>query len=159
MTKEERKEYNKRYQESYQQSPKYKESIKKYQQSPKYKDAQRAYQRNRKATDPAFKFLANLRSRHSEVLRGKVSTTAGLGCTTEQLREYLQTQWSIGMSWDNYGHGPDKWTIDHRLPLDSYERSLTGEWDITSEYNQQLIHYTNLQPMWFLDNMTKGAKL
>jgi len=184
MTKEERREYNKRYyqanrlrikdqqavyrkgvdyaeyqkyyQEQYQQSPKYRESIKKYQESSKYRDAQKLYQRGRKDTDPAFKFITNLRSRHSKVLQGKASTTAELGCSAQDLRDYLQAQWSAGMTWNNYGHGPDKWTIDHKLPLSSCERLPTGEWDPTSEYNKQLIHYTNLQPMWYIDNVTKG---
>jgi hypothetical protein len=64
---------------------------------------------------------------------------------------YLESLFSSGMSWENWGSGPDKWHIDHKRPLASF--------DLTDR-DQVLIacHYTNLQPLWSFDNLSKGAK-
>ena len=150
-----RKEYSKAYYQANREQRL--EYYKQYRQSNKQQRAKRV--RDRKASDPAFRFLENLRARHRAVLCGKASTTAGLGCTAEQLKGHLESQFANGMSWDNYGHGFGKWTMDHIKPLDSHHKTEAGDWDTTSEYNKQLIHYTNLQPMWYLDNIKKSNKI
>jgi hypothetical protein len=53
------------------------------------------------------------------------------------------------MSWDNWT--TDGWHIDHIKPLASF--------DLTDR--QQLLlacHYTNLQPLWAIDNLSKGDR-
>lgn len=67
-----------------------------------------------------------------------------LGCTVEFLKAHLQDQFKPGMSWDNYG----AWEIDHRKPL----ASAGTEPDVLA-----LFHFTNLQPLWRIDNQRKGA--
>jgi hypothetical protein len=52
------------------------------------------------------------------------------------------------MTWDNYGRGG--WHIDHIIPSSSA---------IDIESLIKLQHYTNLQPLWAIDNMKKGSKL
>jgi hypothetical protein len=42
------------------------------------------------------------------------------------------------------------------MPLSSYKKDENGNWDINSEYNKKLIHYTNLCPMWHEDNLKKS---
>jgi hypothetical protein len=49
------------------------------------------------------------------------------------------------MSWENHG----EWHIDHIVPLSSA---------ITEEELRKLSHYTNLQPLWATDNLSKGSK-
>ena len=52
------------------------------------------------------------------------------------------------MSWENHGiHG---WHIDHIIPLSSGK---------TEDEILELFHYTNLQPLWAVDNLKKGGKL
>ena len=48
------------------------------------------------------------------------------------------------MSWDNYGN--NGWHIDHIIPL-----SLVNKYSI-----EKLTHYTNLQPLWVIDNRRKS---
>ena len=70
-----------------------------------------------------------------------------LGCTFEELKMHLESQFVNDMSWDNMG----KWHIDHIVPLAAF--------DLTKEENQKLaFHHTNLQPLWAIDNLKKGAK-
>lgn len=72
-----------------------------------------------------------------------------IGCTTEDLRHYIESQWSENMSWDNYGKA---WHIDHIIPCARFD--LTNEQEVTACF-----HYTNLQPLGASDNMSKQDKL
>jgi hypothetical protein len=69
-----------------------------------------------------------------------------LGCTVEEFKTHIESQFLDGMSWDNRG----KWHIDHFIPL----ASAKNESEIL-----KLNHYTNLRPMWASDNRQKGAKM
>ena len=54
------------------------------------------------------------------------------------------------MNWDNYGfYG---WHIDHIIPLDFYDLQNREEF-------LKACHYTNLQPLWAEENITKGNKI
>ena len=73
-----------------------------------------------------------------------------LGCTIPEFISHLQSKFQPGMTIENHGVGPGKWNIDHMIPISSAQ----SEDDII-----KLNHYTNLQPLWFEDNMAKGNKL
>lgn len=73
-----------------------------------------------------------------------------LGCSKQELVEHLESQFQDGMSWENYGlHG---WHIDHIIPVSSFD---------ISEPNQlkKCFHFSNLQPLWAIDNLRKSNKL
>jgi signal recognition particle GTPase len=72
-----------------------------------------------------------------------------LGCTIEQLKHYLESKFSPGMSWSNYGK--NGWHIDHIKPCCSFNLNDPIE-------QQTCFHYTNLQPLWWRDNLSKGGK-
>ena len=108
------------------------------------------YTRNRKSTDPIFKLkhLMNSRMRifmRSRNIKKHNKTFDIIGCTPNELKEHIQTQFNDGMSWDNQG----EWHIDHIIPLSSGK----NEDEII-----RLCHYTNLQPLWAIDNIKKGSK-
>lgn len=75
------------------------------------------------------------------------SAIKDLGCTVVELKRYLESQFQDGMSWENYG----EWHIDHIEPLANFD--LTDR-----EQFKKAVHYTNLQPLWAIDNLIKGAK-
>ena len=50
-------------------------------------------------------------------------------------------------SWDNYG----AWHIDHRRPCASFDLSDLNE-------QRKCFHFSNLQPLWAIDNIHKGNK-
>jgi hypothetical protein len=69
-----------------------------------------------------------------------------IGCSYEELKIHIEKQFTEGMTWDNYGM--DGWHVDHIKPL---AMAISQEEIISSN------HYSNLQPMWALDNLKKGA--
>jgi hypothetical protein len=125
------------------------EQVRKY--NAVYRDYRNKRVKERKAIDPAFKLITNLRVRQYAVLKRKASTTKGLGCDSSFLKEYIEKQFTEGMSWDNYGNKEEQWSIDHIKPLSLYYDN--------PELLPELIHYTNLQPMWHIDNIKKKNKL
>ena len=77
------------------------------------------------------------------------TSTSLLGCTFEELKIHLESQFSPGMTWENYGKLG--WEIDHKRPCTSFD--LTD-----SEQQKQCFHFTNLQPLWQKQNASKGGK-
>ena len=113
---------------------------------------QMEYEKQRYHSDLNYRITECLRSRLWNALNGKTksaSTMELLGCTVEFLKEYLASQFQEGMSWDNYSF--EVWHIDHIRPCSSFD--LTDP-----EQQKQCFHYTNLQPLWAKDNISKGAK-
>lgn len=106
--------------------------------------------RDKHKTDPLFRLKRNLRSRTRLAIQRRScsgSAIKDLGCSIDQLYSRLCKSFQPGMSWSNYG---TKWHIDHIIPLASAK---------TSEELIKLCHYTNLQPLWAKDNLSKGAKV
>jgi len=131
-----------------------KDKIKKYYHKNKQKilSRQLEYVNKRRVYDLNFKILKNLRARLWHALAGKrktASTIELVGCSQDELISHLESQFTDGMSWDNYGvHG---WHIDHIVPCASFDMSDENQ-------QKQCFHYTNLQPLWAKDNLTKGNK-
>jgi hypothetical protein len=117
------------------------------------------YKRSKLQTDTVYRFMNSLRTRQRRVLKGKASTTEGLGCSSQELIEWLSSQFTEGMTLENHGCGEGCWHMDHIIPLSSYEEDAQGNWCIYSEYNKKLIHYTNLQPMWHTPNLEKSDSI
>lgn len=94
--------------------------------------------------------LANtLRRRLGKAIKTNFSHVQYLGCSIEELKLYLESKFQDGMSWDNYGK--NGWHIDHIKPLSNFD--LTKEDEIV-----EVCNYTNLQPLWARDNISKGDK-
>jgi hypothetical protein len=73
-----------------------------------------------------------------------------LGCSWQEARDHIQSQFKEGMTWEN--HGFYGWHIDHIIPCSSF--------DLTDlEQQKKCFHYTNLQPLWWKDNISKGSKI
>nr|QBK85779.1 MAG: hypothetical protein LCMAC101_03740 [Marseillevirus LCMAC101] len=73
-----------------------------------------------------------------------------LGCTIEQFRIHIEDQFEKDMSWDNYG----EWEIDHIVPIKYKEDgNLLSVEDVIKR-----LYYTNTQPLWKKENMSKGSR-
>lgn len=114
--------------------------------------------RKRYSENPTRRIGNNLSNNTRNALKGtyKSSSTIGLlGCSIEECQKHLEDQFQEGMIWDNYGNPngdhTDCWHVDHIRPCASF--------DLTQEDQQRVcFHYTNLQPLWAKDNLSKGDK-
>lgn len=112
------------------------------------------YQRKRRENNPEYRLMGSIRSRISKFLRQKgfqkkSNTYEIVACSPEELRNWIESQWTEGMNWDNYGNKKGCWNIDHIKPLGVTE---------TLEEIYEVNHYTNLQPLWWDENIRKSNK-
>ena len=108
------------------------------------------YEKNKRHNDIGYRLASYLRTRIWNVLRGNnksKSTIKLIGCSIVQLKQHLQSKFTKGMSWSNYG----KWHIDHIRPCASFDLSKPKE-----QYKG--FNYKNLQPLWAEDNLRKRRK-
>lgn len=105
------------------------------------------------ATDISFNILKRLRGRTRFALKKwntvKSDTTENLlGCTIPFFKEYFSSLFTEGMSWELFLSGEIH--VEHKKPCSKF--------DLRNEDEQRAcFHYTNLQPMFKLDNLRKGT--
>lgn len=116
------------------------------------KDAINADWQHRFNANLNFKLAHNLRSRMGKAIKRGLkpgSAVKDLGCTIEELKLWLESKWLPGMTWEN--NTRDGWHVDHIIPLSLFD--LTDP-----EQFKKAAHYTNLQPLWCANNISKGGK-
>ena len=104
-------------------------------------------------SDIQYKLSENLRSRLRRAIKNNQragSAVKDLGCTIGELKQYIESLFTGGMTWDNWTNRG--WHIDHKIPLDLFDLS-------DREQFLKACHYTNLQPMWWLENLEKSNKI
>ena len=79
-----------------------------------------------------------------------------IGLPNDEFIDYIESLFEDGMNWSNRGMwkgewDPEnpKWHLDHIIPLSSVDNL---------EDTKHLWHYTNLRPMWGIENLSKGKK-
>jgi hypothetical protein len=108
--------------------------------------------REKLSVDPLFKLIKYSRNRLKQFLKTKNiyknnRTFDIIGCSPEFLKGYLEDKFTEGMSWELMGKHIH---IDHKIPLSSAK---------TEKEIYKLCHYTNLQPLWSVDNLKKSNKI
>ncbi len=108
--------------------------------------------KKRRKENPIYKFKCNLRilisgsfKRGKNQFQKNAKTEQILGCTIEEFRNYIEGKFTEGMTIENHG----EWHLDHIKPLAEAN---------TEEEIVKLNHYTNFQPLWAKDNLSKGKK-
>jgi hypothetical protein len=110
--------------------------------------------RIRRREDPVFRLKENLRRRmncalNSIGVKRTKRTIDLLGIDIKGLWKHLKSKFKTGMTIKNHGK---IWHIDHIIPIASF--------DLTDPKQQaKCFHYTNLQPLWAHENLSKGAKI
>lgn len=133
-----------------------------YRQNPKNRkrssDLAKLNFKERRKTDPQFRIKWNLRSNISNIMNRYVkrgykhkggSAVKDLGCTLAEFIKWIESQWLEGMSWGNYGNKKDQWSMDHIIMLQSVDLTNREEFIKVS-------HYTNIRPMWHVDNVKRN---
>ena len=106
--------------------------------------------KQRRDNDLNYSMACRLRNRIRSIIKGESKCASNkelLGCSYEEFIEHIESKFVDGMSWDNRS----EWHIDHIKPCSAF--------DLTSEEGQRkCFHYSNLQPLWALDNLRKSDK-
>jgi hypothetical protein len=95
----------------------------------------------------------NLRRRIIHVVQSGYkshSTMVLLGCDIDFFLQHLENQFDSIMTWKNYGQFG--WHIDHIIPCDAFDLTLEEE-------QKKCFHYSNLRPLWWVDNLKKSKKI
>jgi hypothetical protein len=109
-------------------------------------------QRNKWYEKPENKIAHNARARIRLALKGRdksASTMELVGCTFEFLKKHIESLFLSGMTWEN--HAFRGWHVDHIIPCDSFDLA-------DPEQQKKCFHFSNLQPMWWRDNISKGNR-
>ena len=80
----------------------------------------------------------------SQMVRKTNKALELLGCTIEEFKNHLQSLFIEGMSWKNR----KKWHIDHIKACNTFNLS-------NPEEQKKCFHYSNMQPLWAIDNQRK----
>jgi hypothetical protein len=138
--------YKERARDNYLQNKKrYRKWSKKYYKNNKEKLHNLELQRYH--NDPITNLKHNLRVSLNRALKYKATKNNKalkyLGCTIDAFKKYIEERFDNGMSWDNR----NKWHLDHIIPLSTIKEGYSLE---------KLCHYTNFQPLWKKDNLSKS---
>lgn len=117
----------------------------------KNRKKQTDYWRNRYNTDSSFNLKIKLRRRIYMALRKQEQNKSGktidlLGCNFEEYKAHIESLFTEGMTWEKVRNGAIH--IDHIRPCASFDLS-------DPEQQKLCFHYTNLQPLWWYDNLLK----
>lgn len=121
----------------------------------KYRKRNAEYAKRKRRSDMNFRLADVLRSRLAQAVRLSLKKTSALtliGCSLDELKSKLESQFRPGMEWSNYGRGPGKWNIDHIIPCAAFDLS-------DFEEQKKCFHWSNLQPLWSIENSSKNARL
>jgi hypothetical protein len=106
--------------------------------------------------NPAHKLKVIMRNRINKILGSKKKSQSfvrDLGCTVDELVTHLESKFYSNpktgeiMNWDN--HTMDGWHVDHIKPLHEFDLEDEGQF-------KEAAHYTNLQPLWWWENLEKN---
>ncbi len=106
--------------------------------------------KDKKKNNPLYKLSDSIRTliwiSTNKIGYTKSSKTSEiLGCSFENFKSHIESLFIEDMSWDNHG----EWHLDHKTPI---------SWAKTEDEVYKLNHYTNFQPLWSKDNLSKGNK-
>lgn len=123
---------------------------KKYYNKSETKKKIKEYRKNKAKMDPLYKLTLNIRKRIRISLKSNHIVNISkyeeiLGCSFLDFRCHIESLFIDGMTWSNYG----KWHLDHKVPI---------SWAKSEEEVYKLSHYTNFQPLWMNDNLSKGNR-
>lgn len=115
-----------------------------------------ARRREKNRGNPNFQLRERCRARIIQALKRSftglsksVGTVELIGGSLEVFRQHIESLWLPGMTWETWS--PKGWHIDHIRPCASFDLSDPAQ-------QRECFHYTNTRPLWWVDNLTKGAR-
>ena len=133
-----------------------KEHIMEYEKSKIVRNRKNKRERERKKTDIGFRLNRNMSAVMRKSLKGMKNGAplkTFVDYDTNELKKHLESLFTEGMSWDNYGYGKYKWNIDHIIAM--YYFNITSN---TCQAFKDCWALKNLQPLWQTRNFEKGDR-
>ena len=119
----------------------------------KAKEVQRKYRKNRVLNTNqklrqvlAIRILTAIKRQYGQKAYKTIDL---LGCSIQEVREYLEKQFEPYMNWSNHNK---VWEIDHIIPLSSFDLTKPEE-------QKKAFNYQNLQPLNWEKNRTKSNRM
>ena len=119
---------------------------------PEVKERKKKIHLVRKETDIQYNIKRRLRCRLRHVVKYlgdkkyKLKSAIDLlGCDMEFFNTYIESKFTDGMCWERLS----EIDIDHIKPCVKFDLTLLEE-------QKKCFHWSNLQPLWHLDNLVKG---
>lgn len=111
--------------------------------------------KSRRENDPWFANRQSLSLRTRMAIKAQGGSKTGsilqiLGAPIVVVRAHIQSQFKKGMTWKNWGR--KGWHLDHIVPCAAFD--LTNE-----EQRRKCFHYTNLRPLWAVENLLKSDQI
>jgi hypothetical protein len=112
----------------------------------------REYLRRKKKIDPKWRALMTCKRRmwilfKSAGIKKNTRSAELMGIDRDGFYAYIESLWLPGMTWAN--RGIRGWHIDHIKPCSLFDMT-------DPEQAKACWHYTNLQPLWWKDNLRKS---
>lgn len=104
--------------------------------------------RNPKAGSIVARLLRTTQSSMARRMMGISEVDESLGCSRDELCSHIESRFTEGMTWENM----KEWHIDHVKPLSSFNVLDPSE-------RKKANHFSNLQPLWAIDNLKKYNKV
>lgn len=103
-------------------------------------------------TDIRFRIEATIRARMRKALRCQRAFKSKrmlelLGCSLDELRAHLESQFTEGMSWNEVFAG--RVHVDHVVPIRAFNL-------LDPKQQEACFHWSNLSPKWKPDNLAKS---
>lgn len=116
-----------------------------------HNERNREYIKSRKENDPLYRLICSIRTLITQSFKGQFTkkskkTLQILGCSFEEFKIHIESLFTDEMDWGNYA---TYWQLDHKIPI---------SWSKTEEDVYKLNHYTNFQPLYWKDNISKGNR-
>lgn len=106
--------------------------------------------KQRKIEDINFRLTFQLRLSILHRMEKCCGTFELLGCTIEEFKTHIESQFTEGMTWKN--HGRKGWHLDHIIPCAYFDQTVL-------EQQKICWNWRNFQPLWSMDNHKKAASV
>ena len=117
-------------------------------------ETENTYRTTRRAEDSNYKLRGNLRTRLNRAIKAEFkagSAVRDLGCTIEEFKAHIESQFLPSMTWENWGVGPGKWHLDHVRELADFDLRVREEFLAAA-------HWSNYRPLWSEENCGRSAR-
>jgi hypothetical protein len=133
---------------------KFKVLCKKYREKPDKMKKRAKYLKDKYTDDMNFRLDRLYRTRVRTFIKGGIKKgnakyTAMLGCSWDTLRTWLESNFTEGIAWDNYG---TVWHVDHAMPCSVFDFKI-------EENVKVCFNWSNLSPMIGSENISKSNKI